>query len=425
MGVIVISPNNSFTRKIEESLRTIVHPLASHSNFREARLHLSSGFFRWCIVDADQGLHQAVKELQKLSDKAETSRWIAIAESPAPSDIEYARENGFSFILPKPLQTNLLQPLLEPKEPRIRPPERPPSLDEKPPRNDLPNLDEVRSFSRIFSRSKNLSEVVNDFILKVREIAGVNRIAIFLEKVPATGSSHANRFQHFCSIGIPPEIRDILELSRTDGIGGWVARNGQILQANAVPDNLPSEELLRTEREFKILGCEIAIPITDRERTIGVAILGGHLTRSAFSNDELQLFFHLMEELGLSIKNIRLHEKLAASHRLLDDVLTSMKTGSLVVNPDLDIPYANRAIREILLNKGTEKSVLVFADLPPVIAEKVHALTERGIQSDPFTYKCPRKTGESYHVKVIPFPEPSEKLPQSAMLLMEKLPEND
>src|SRR5690625_6012608 len=98
MGVIVISPNNSFTRKIEESLRTIVHPLASHSNFREARLHLSSGFFRWCIVDADQGLDQAVKELQKLSDKAATCRWIAIAESHSPSEIEYAGAEGFSCI---------------------------------------------------------------------------------------------------------------------------------------------------------------------------------------------------------------------------------------------------------------------------------------------------------------------------------------
>src|SRR5690606_36371716 len=145
----------------------------------------------------------------------------------------------------------------------------------------------ARDFYRFPNERLNLRSLVESFGMKLREVAGVNRVAVFLEEAAeGNGTSsgpHHQRLRLMFSVGIPADIRDCLELSRNGGIGNWIMRHGRMLRADQMGGMLTPGEMPRAHHEFEILGCQVAVPITDREMTIGAALLGGHLTRASFS----------------------------------------------------------------------------------------------------------------------------------------------
>jgi nitrogen fixation/metabolism regulation signal transduction histidine kinase len=221
-------------------------------------------------------------------------------------------------------------------------------------------------------------------------------------------------------VGLPTELIDCFELSRDSGLGGCILQTGQIfrLGAGSSAPFLTSDPRLR--REFEILGCEIALPVNDRERTIGVALLGGRLTGAPFTDAELLLVYHLMEELGLAVKNSWLHHQLSASHRLFSEVLGAMTSGALVIGPDLTVLFANHALLRLLKGDATPAAArLDFSGLPPPLAASLHEVVERGVNVAPFLYEHPGPPPKVLHVSLIPFPASGRQLPQPALLLLE------
>jgi signal transduction histidine kinase len=262
----------------------------------------------------------------------------------------------------------------------------------------------------------------------VREIIGVNRIAIFLEEPPAATPASvkrpSNRLSCVCAVGVPHDVQNCIELTKRGGIGRWVTQSGRILRAENAASLQSGAEISRVQHEFDLLDCQVAIPINDRERTLGVALLGGHLTRPSFNDDELQLMFHLMEELGLSVKNSWLHSELTANNRLFWDVLSSLRSGNLVVGPDLEVLHVNPAMARLLrVNEDPDRRI-VFADLPPPIAAKVHEVVENGRLADPFELDLSGAGGPYLRVSIIPLRSGEKKsLPQSAMVVVEDFTE--
>ncbi len=95
-----------------------------------------------------------------------------------------------------------------------------------------------------------------------------------------------------------------IELSLDAGIGSFVFRSGRVLRR----DSEEAERDAQTRWEFDLLGTRVAIPVLDRESLVGVALFDGRLTGEPMSNEELALMFHLLEQLGLAIKNIWWHD---------------------------------------------------------------------------------------------------------------------
>lgn len=431
INLIIISATERFCDTIRERLRDNYWKISFHSTFSEAQPLLASGIFDFCLIDAAPGLRQYVEKLPPLQSWSESCKFIAVAEAASTEEIEYAYNHGFDYVLPKPLQEGLLKTVLSGERhlaysmPFNQPPAQPinnPSSSTPP-----PSLDIIRDFSRILSHSLDLPSLVRHFVLKVREIIGVNRVAIFLED-PQTGSPSApqascDRLQCICSVGIPADVQNCLELSKNSGLGQWATETGQILRADQTGSLLSPSENARVQHEFTVFGCQVAIPIVDRERTIGVAMLGGHITRIGFTDDELQLMFHLMEELGLSVKNNWLHNELAANHRLFRDVLSSMKNGSLVVGPELEILHANPAMLHFMQATGSPPGTLTFSSLPPAVAGRIHEVVENGEEVEPFYLADETESGKTFRVSIIPFQNSSRRLPQSAMVVLEDFTE--
>lgn len=284
----------------------------------------------------------------------------------------------------------------------------------------------MRDFSQVFSYSLDYKQFTRHFVLKLREIIGAARIAIFLESPPAAVSVDPSlarpgtRLRCAGAVGLPAELIDCFELSPESGVGGRILQTGQIcrLGAGSTAPLLTGDPRLR--REFEILGCEIALPVNDRERTIGVALLGGRLTGVPFTDAELLLVYHLMEELGLAVKNSWLHQQLSASHRLFSEVLGAMTSGALVIGPDLTVLFANHALLRLLKGDATPASAgLDFNGLPPPLATSLHEVVERGSGVAPFLYEHPGPPPKVLHVSLIPFPAGGRQLPQPALLLLE------
>ncbi|MDF3056832.1 MAG: hypothetical protein K0R17_1047 [Rariglobus sp.] len=345
-----------------------------------------------CVIDTDLTDAGAIRLVDEVRRHLPDVPLVAAAANSIREWEEDAILHGVSFVLKKPLRSALAITVFDrllatgsgglasrqsgPLEipPRIVPEIRT-SLAGVP-----SNLEILRDFSRLFSHSLNVRTLLQEFVLKLREVISVNRIAIFLQPpqnpfLPGPVAA-SRRLPCACSAGIAADLYRFFELSLDGGIGAAIATDGRILQADVGP-GLTTD----ARREFEILGGHIAIPILDRERLLGIAVLGGRLTGLRLNDQELQLLFHLLEELGLAIKNSWLHDQLATNHRLLANILGQMGAGCLVVARDLSILQANPALSRVLNLAVPAGRALGFADLPQRLASMLFEVLNGGRES--------------------------------------------
>ncbi|HTJ79440.1 MAG TPA: ATP-binding protein [Rariglobus sp.] len=342
-----------------------------------------------CVIDTDLADAGALRLVDEVRRQLPGIPLVVAAATSLREWEEDAILHGISFVFKKPLRGPLLITVFDrllagASAPVVAPPSESPvrTLAElRPgPVNNLSHLEILRDFSRLFSHSLNVRSLLHEFVLKLREVISVNRIALFLQPpqnpfLPGPLAA-SRRLPCVCSAGIAADLYRFFELSLDGGIGAAIAADGRILRADA-----GATLSLDARREFEILGGHIAIPILDRERLLGIAVLGGRLTGLQLSDQELQLLFHLLEELGLAIKNSWLHDQLTTNHRLLTNILGQMGAGCLVVARDLTILQANPALVRLLdLIPGAGRG-MEFADLPQRLASLLYEVLNGGRES--------------------------------------------
>jgi signal transduction histidine kinase/DNA-binding response OmpR family regulator len=281
-------------------------------------------------------------------------------------------------------------------------------------------LEVLRDFSQVLGYSLDSRQLTQHFIQKLREVVGIARIAIFLEPgpvgaLPAAPSPDSTSLPCAAAVGLPADLVECFALSRKSGLGRQLTVNPQILRAPTA--TMPPLFDDQVAREFDVLGGRIAIPVNDRERTLGVAVLGGRITGGEFSDEELLLVYHLLEELGLAIKNSWLHHQLVGSHRLFASVLDGLTVGALVAGPGGQVMYTNRALVRFL--RGDKAVSADLSDLPPAVAAKLREVIDLGVSVEPFFHEATVPGGPVYRATVIPLRATAERLPQTAMLLLE------
>lgn len=384
---------------------------------------VQQGLFDAIILAPSGSSEHTLDEIRALRRMNRQTPIAVVVKSAPLAWEESALSSGADLILREPIAAMHLERALD----RFMPPE-PVSLAPA----TLPSaqaigavsrgaLEILRDFSHILGYSLDHKLFAEQFVRKIRDLVGVSKIAVFLEKprVPHDHTNPGDRLSCATAIGISPEILDCFELSRSAGIGAHMVHSPQILQAASEHGRVLTAHDQKAQREFEILGCGVAVPISDRTRTIGVAMIGAHVTGRAFSSDELQLLFLLMEELGSAIKNTWLHKELAASHRLLADVLASLSSGCLVVNKDLQVLHANRAMIGFLKGDSHAGGRLEFADLPPKLAGPLYDTVVKGTKPEPFFFTGGAHVDKFLHVAVIPFQDTESRQTQSAMLVIE------
>jgi signal transduction histidine kinase len=284
----------------------------------------------------------------------------------------------------------------------------------------------LRDFSGILSQSLNAEGMLRQFLILLRDLVSLNRAAIFLRTPVGTGTSgpvlsESRRLRAVASIGLSPGLLEHLELSLESGIGGQVFRLGRILRRSA-------EEIrqdFEAQKEFELLGGQVAVPILDRESILGIAVLDGRITGEPLVNAELELIFHLLEQLGLAIRNIWLHDQLAANHQMMADILRELSSACVVVSRDLTVLHANKTAKKWFGRTDRSSGELEFTDLPSDIGSRIYQVLKTGSALPSFNYEPAERPGTIYSISIAPFHRQSAGPPASALLTAEDLTQRE
>ncbi len=421
--LLVVSRQASLASAIEAVLDPARFQLIAKEEVAYAEQLLSRGAIDAAIVDAEAADARAIRSVEALKTFAPACPVLIYTEAEHWEREEDAYLLGVAHVLAKPVRGKLLNMLLD----RVfTEPEPVAAIATAPiaatPRNghdSLRALESLRRFSTVLSHSLDAGNLLKQVLLPLREIMGVNRAIIFLRK-PASlaGGAHSQDdrwLRSACAIGLDQSVLQHFALSLGAGIGGYLHRQGRILRADS-HDARASREI---SKEFQLLGGHVAIPILDRESLLGIAVLDERLTGEAYSNEELGLVFHMLEEVGLAIRNSWKHDQLLANDAMVGGILGHLGSGCVVFGANLTTLHANAAAKRFFLGEKSGNAQFEFSDLPQHLGSLVFTALKSGTGCAPFKQALPGAPDRTFSIEVTPFH------PDAALLKIEDITEHE
>ena len=411
--LLVLAKSTGFGEAIKVALNPHRYRIVVSHSLEQSEQLLRVGFIEGCILDADLTDIKPVKIVQALREMAPQCPIILYSAARQWEWEEEAYLLGVRHILAKPIRARLLESILDRVfQPQVvaapaiahPPPVRVEPSSTPPPFRQMRVLEVMRDFSGVLTHSLSSKALLKAFLLRFREMIGVNRAVIFLRE-PSQNMPHGSivwehrRLRAASCVGLPNDLFDHFELSLDGGIGGYAARHGRILKSCS-DEACRSEEI---QKEFELLRCQVALPILDRENLIGVAVFDGRVTEEPFNNEELAFIFHLLEELGLAIRNSWLHDQLDSHHKMMEDILGQLGSACILINDKLEVLHSNKTANRFFLRGGNADTRLQFSHLPQTLGSKVFEVLKGGNSIVPFKYHSPEASDIVYRVTVTAF----------------------
>jgi len=441
--ILVLSPHPDFAEAIRASLNAEQYRIVHRINVEEAEPLVVHGLAGAVILDADLMGVESVWCIERLRRRDKKSPIIAFTEFAQADWEEEAFLHGVTHVLTKPVRQRLLNSVLDRLWSAAAAQQRPapsvpagnttvftrPAVDPNAGGrfvNAAQTLDVLRDFSPILTHSLDAEAMLKKFLQFLREKLSLNRAAIFLNRPcsPLTeviSPEDSRRLRSAAAIGLANGLLEHFELSLDSGIGAQISKLGRILRRDSDEVRADSE----AQKEFELLGAQVAVPIPNRDTIIGVAIFDGRVTGEPLVNVELELIFHLLEQVGLALRNIWLHDQLAGNHEMMTDVLRELNSACIVVGRDLKVLHANKAARRHFGRKNERTGKLEFSDLPSSLGSKIYQVLKTGAALEPFRYEPENAPGMVYKVSVLPFQHGNSSVPVSALLTAEDLSESE
>jgi len=435
--LLVLAPQPELAESLRAGLSPEEYRIVHRTAVEEAEPHLAHGLANACIIDVELSTVQGVWILEKLRRRSPKCPLIIYTGAKQWEWEEEAYLQGATHVLTKPVRIRMLTALLDrlwettspavllPATTQMALPDYPkaaaPAL---PVQTAFQSLSPLRGFSAILTHSLDADAMLKQFLLLLRELIGINRAAIFLRQPSEWIGEQMRlddnrRLRAACALGLSPGLLEHFELSFETGIGGQVTRLGRILRRTSEEARLDVE----AQKEFELLGAQVAVPILDRETVIGVAVFDGRITGESLSNPELELIFHLLEQLGLAVKNIWLHDQLSGSHTMMAEILRELSSACVVVNRDLAVLHANKTARRFFGVSNQRSGEMEFSDLPQIVGTKVYQVLKTGTAIP--TFKLEPEPGTVYNVTIVPFQRQNASQPASALLMVEDLTQSE
>ncbi len=439
--LLVLAPHPDLAETLRAGLSPEQYRIVHRISVEDAEPLLAHGLASACLVDVELTGVQEVWILEKLRRRAPKCPIILYAGAKQAEWEEEAYLQGATHVLTKPVRIRMLTALLErlwtgsTAEPAQPPaPEQAqsvikavePAATGSALQASYQSLGALRGFSTILTHSLDAEAMLKQFLLLLRELIGINRAAVFLRQPVQWLGEHltleeSRRLRAASALGLSPGLLEHFELSFEAGIGGQVARLGRILRRNSHE----ARHDVETQKEFELLGTQVAVPILDRETVVGVAVFDGHITGEPLTNAELELIFHLLEQVGLAVKNIWLHDQLAGNHEMMAEILRELSSACVVVSRDLAVLHANKTARRFFAPSNQRTGELEFSDLPQLIGTKVYQVLKTGTAIPTFKFEPVDSPGTVYNVTIVPFRREKAPQPASALLMVEDLTQSE
>ncbi|PWU18371.1 MAG: hypothetical protein C5B50_09290 [Verrucomicrobia bacterium] len=460
--LLVLAEHPDFAETVRANLDPERYRVIHRSRLEDAEPFLVNALAEVCILDVEVTTVQGIWLVEKLRQRAPRCPLILYTAQKPWEWEEEAYLRGVSHVLSKPVRGKVLTALLERLSDQSRareglpgsgqasspcqasstsPPAITPTsteflassaffprhstLDPRPSTLAFgagvtpQTLTVLRDFSGILTHSLNAEGMLKQFLLLLRQLLSINRAAIFLRHAPtsfggATAAAESRRLRAASAVGMAAGLLQHFELSFDAGIGAQLLRLGRILRRHSDEARNDPE----AQKEFELLGAQVAVPILDRETVLGVAVFDARITGEPLVNPELELIFHLLEQLGLAIKNIWLHDQLSSNHEMLAGILRELSSACVVVSRELDILHANKMARRYFGSSHSRGAELQFSDLPQALGAKIYQVlkTGAGISTK---YEPETAPGSIYNVSIVPFQRPSAGLPASVLMMAE------
>ena len=423
--ILVISPYPESAETIRAGLDPELHRVIHRANQEEAGPILTQLLVQAVILDLDTDVIQGMWAVDRLRLRLPRVPLIVYAANKQSDWEEEAYARGVSHVLSKPIRPRALNALLE----RLlaAPAPQTPARIQTQFITQAPSVATVsvaqphsvlRNFSSILTHSLDAEALIRQFLIQLREIVSINRAAVFLRPDVAAGFGCEDAARQLCSasaIGISGSLLEHFRLSLDSGIGQQLLRLGRIVRSDSIEARADSE----TQREFELLGSQVAVPFYDRDALLGIAIFDGRITGESLTNAELELIFHLLEQVGMAVRNIRLHDQFAANSNMMNGVLRELNSACVVVDRDLKILHANKMALKYFGQTSRSKENLNFADLPQSLGAKVHQVLRTGAAIAPFKFEPEDSPSTLYSITIVPFHQGDAASPASALLVVD------
>lgn len=435
--ILILSPHPESTDAIRAGLDPLLFRIIHRTSQEDAEPILAHGLAQAVILDLDADLIQAMWVVDRLRRRSPRCPIIIYAADKRAEWEEEAYARGVSHVLSKPARPRALVAVLErlfaPAE--AAQPTLPPRIEttfitQQPAVASAASITQphtvLRNFSSILTHSLDSEALIRQFLIQLREIVSLNRAAVFLRPNHSTkhgdlGADSGQRLISACAIGISPAVTEHFTLTLESGIGAQLFKLGRILRRNSAEASADVE----AQKEFEILGGQVAVPFFDRDSLLGIAVFDSRITGEPLTNSELELIFHLLEQLGLAVRNIWLHDRLAANNEMMTGVLRELNSACVVVSRDLKILHANKMARKHFGQTSRSVGEMEFTDLPSGLGAKVYQVLRNGVAIAPFRYEPESSPGTAYSVAVLPFQQSDSATPASVLLVVDDQTQND
>jgi len=438
--LLVLTQHPALAEQLSAAVDPARYRVVHRTSIEEAEPLLAHALPDLCILDAESAQVQGLWQVEKIRRYMPNCPLLVYTGLPAWEWEEEAYLLGGVHFVRKPVRSAYLNAILEralsggttsqpgyiqtdeaaQKDSHAQP-DTAPGTRADTEKTVAQSLKLMRDVWAVLSQSFCAEEMIKQFMLGLREIIGVNRVALFVQPPAQCAVQHrvmpARQLRLACAVGLPNELLRTVQLSLEEGIARLLSRSGRILHSDS-PEVRADPVAVK---EFELLRCQVAIPIFDREVLVGLAVFDRRLTGEPLSNTELELVFHLLERLGLALKNLWLHEQLAANNQVLTEILRELSTGCIVIDRELKILSFNRAARRLLPKAKRLVTEPDFADLPQTLSSKAYEVLKTGTASGPFKFEPEDAPGTIFSVNVVPLFTQDRTSPTAALLTAEDL----
>jgi len=172
---------------------------------------------------------------------------------------------------------------------------------------------DLLEFSQAFSSVTDMSTLVPSIVGKIRDLVGVDAVALFLLDHQAEQFNLA----HSRNIDLKPHlrIRGNYYFKRSDRIVRWLLNNRYPLVLSKMPEvlNFLNDE----ERDIlRFVSTEACIPLEAHNRFIGMLCLGIKRDRTEYNENDLQLLIAISAQAALAFENNRLQTEAIERERM-------------------------------------------------------------------------------------------------------------
>ncbi len=230
-------------------------------------------------------------------------------------------------------------------------------------------MEALVEIARAINSSLDLDTVLNEVMDQIIRLTGAERALLMLLD-PETGDLE---FRAARNIDRETFAEDIFRISRS--IVYQVAREGHpILTTDAQIDPRFHERESVIRYNLRSILC---VPLRVREQITGVIYADNRVQTGLFSERERDLLAAFADQAAVAIENARLFEQVRAAKNLMDNVLASVASGVITINPEGRITLLNRSAERILGRPAGETLGLAWREAFPFLRPVLEPVVDR------------------------------------------------